>query len=83
MSLKELKKNENGDKQETLETGDNFSLTLTFLQIVVLARSKGLEACLELLDQDVTMDDWLETVQISTKYSNTSQFAIFGTRNFL
>ena len=68
LTLKELKKNENGDKQP--ETGDNFSLTLTFLQIVVFARKKGLEVFLELLDQDIEMDDWLDAVEIGTKYRN-------------
>ena len=69
LMLKEVKKNANEDKQISppLETGDNFSMTLTFLQIVALARKKGLEVCLELLDQNVTIDDWLQKVQIGTK----------------
>ena len=64
LMLKGIQKNKIGDKR----TGNNFSLTLTLLQIVALAQSKGLEVCLELLDQDVTMEDWLKTVQIGTNY---------------
>ena len=57
--------NENGNKELSPPsvTGDNFSLTLTFLQIVALSPKKVLEVFLKQLDQNVTMKDWLETVQ--------------------
>ena len=74
LMLKGIQKNEIEDKRTIplLDKGNNFSLTLTFLQIVALAHTKGLEVFLELLDHDFTMDDWLEpwleTVQIGTNY---------------
>ena len=57
--------NEKGNKELSPPsvTGDNFSLTLTFLQIVALSPKKVLEVFLKQLDQNVTMKDWLETVQ--------------------
>ena len=62
--------NEKGNKELSPPsvTGDNFSLTLTFLQIVAFSPKKVLEVFLKQLDQNVTMKDWLETVQIGTKY---------------
>ena len=41
---------------------DHFTLTLTFLHVVALARKK--QPLLDFLDQEISMEDWLEPVNI-------------------
>ena len=41
---------------------DRFTLTLTFLHVVALARKK--QPLLDFLDQEISMEDWLEPVNI-------------------
>ena len=41
---------------------DYFTLTLTFLHVVALARKK--QPLLDFLDQEISMEDWLEPVSI-------------------
>ena len=48
------------DKSQTRD--DHFTLTLTFLHVVALARKK--QPLLDFLDQEISMEDWLEPVTI-------------------
>ena len=41
---------------------DYFTLTLTFLHVVALARKK--QPLFDFLDQEISMEDWLEPVSI-------------------
>ena len=68
LMLKDLEKKTTKKKKSLyLAKGDNFDLTLTFLQIVVFAKSKCLKLFLDLLDKEIKIDEWLEEVTIGGK----------------